>query len=167
MVLAGTADPTFLPWLRQGLAAHIDSGAQDGLAPHDSATATVAVKLVAEGGSTRTEEVPSPPIRLRGPAEVIGLAATEIVRCEPVDGTTDAEPNYFAHVELASPDLPWRFTPAAADDRGRLQPWLALVVVEDRAGVSLEHRGAADMPGAAVLHVDDASLELPDLAQCW
>jgi hypothetical protein len=158
--------PTFLPWLRSGLAGHLAETAVAGLAPHDSATASVAVRLAAssEDGDDRTEGVPSPPIRLRGPGAVLGVAAGEIVRCEPTPGTADVEPNYFAHIEFASADLPWRFTPAAPDRDGRLQPWLALVVVEDRPGVRLEQRGGQARP---VLHVDDPGRELPDLTGSW
>ncbi len=158
--------PVFLPWLRVGLAAHIDTVAVDGLAPHDTATATVGVLLHATGadGAERRADVPSPPVRLRGPGDVVGIAAAEVVRCEPSAGTFDAEPNYFAHIEFASPDLPWRYTPAAPDGRGRLQPWLVLVVVQDRPGVQLQDRGPLARP---VLHIDSAGAELPDPSQCW
>jgi hypothetical protein len=156
--------PTFLPWLRAGLAAQLQVRAVDGLAPADSATITVGV--VAHGsGPDADDRVPvtGPDVRLAAPGEVVGLDQTLVVRHDPEPGATDAEPNYFAQVELAAPDLPWRFTPAAPGG-DRLQPWLALVVVAERAGVWLEPAGGGRLD---VLHVDSAEAELPDLAGCW
>jgi hypothetical protein len=156
--------PRFLPWLRTGLATMIDEVAVDGLATHDSASATVAVRLVASGpGVFDVEPIDGPAIRLRGPGEVVGIDPAQVLRHDPEPGTADAEDTYFTLIEFAAPDLPWRFTPAApADDR--LQPWLALVVVEERDGVRLEGRGAGRLPA---LHVDDPSRELPDARQSW
>ncbi|WP_204046450.1 hypothetical protein, partial [Acrocarpospora phusangensis] len=162
---APTPAPRFLPWLRTGLAAALTESAVAGLAPHDSATVQVPVLLRATGeGGEVVDDVTGPPVRLRGPGDVIGLDPAQILRRAPEPGETDAEANYFALVELAAPDLPWRFTPAAPDAYGRLQPWLALVVVEERDGVALLDRGPALPP---VLTVDSAEAELPDLAQCW
>ncbi|ROO87572.1 hypothetical protein EDD29_5185 [Actinocorallia herbida] len=158
--------PTFLPWLRSGLAAHLDVPAQAGLAPADTATITITVRARGTGpGSDTDQPVPGPAVRLRGPGEVIGLDPRQVLRRDPEPDTTDAEPHYFAHVELASPDLPWRFTPASPGD-GLLQPWLALVVVAERDGVSLE---PAVWPARApVLHVENGLAgELPDLRHCW
>lgn len=156
--------PRFLPWLRTGLATAIASAAVDGLAPHDSADAEVSVRLRASGDAGETVvPVAGPPIRLRGPGDVVGLDPAQVVRHDPEPGTADAEGIYLTQVELAAPDLPWRFTPAAAGDN-RLQPWLALVVVERRDGVWLEERGAGRLPA---LHIDDAARELPDARQCW
>ncbi|MER7457932.1 hypothetical protein [Micromonospora sp. NPDC126480] len=160
-----TPAPQFLPWLRTGLATAITEPARAGLSVHDTVSATVAVQLRATGdGGDRVDPITGPPVRLRGPADVVGLDPAQILRRHPEPGATDAEANYFAIVELAAPDLPWRYTPAAPDADGRLQPWLALVVVEDRAGVTLVERGPARCP---VLHVDRVEAELPDLAQCW
>lgn len=150
--------PAFLPWLRTGLAAHIAEAAVEGLAPHDSTTVAVTVALRSTGSAgERVDPITGPPVRLRGPADVVGVEATQILRMRPQPDVYDAEANYFALIEFDAPDLPWRFTPAAAAEH-RLQPWLALVVVEDRRGISLVNN---------VLHVDDGDRELPDLTQCW
>ena len=50
---------------------------------------------------------------MHGPGDVLGLDPRQIIRTEPTAGTTDFEPNYFAHLELAEAALPWLFTPAA------------------------------------------------------
>ena len=57
----------------------------------------------------------------------------------------DHEPNLFAHVELTSADLPWRFTPGGSVG-GKLRPWLVLVVVEDGAQASLATRSGGALP---------------------
>ncbi|HEY7070597.1 MAG TPA: hypothetical protein VH479_10800, partial [Acidimicrobiales bacterium] len=157
--------PTFLPLLRSGLAAYLDVPAVQGLAP--GGTATVSVTVQAHGSGPEADNllpVPSPAVRLVSPGEVLALDPLQVLRHDPEPGASDAEPNYFAQVELAAPDLPWRFTPASPGD-GLLQPWLALVVVEDRDGVWLAPAGEAGRLPA--LHVDDAERELPDLAHCW
>jgi hypothetical protein len=158
-----TGTPRVLPWLRTGLAAQITARAVEGLPPAASADVSASVELHASGTvPDLVETVPGPALRLRSPGEVIGLDGAQITRCSPEPGATDAEPNYFPHVELAAPDLPWRYTPAAADD-DRLVPWIALVVVEDGPGGTLEDRPDGRCP---LLHVPDPG-ELPDPAQSW
>jgi hypothetical protein len=62
-----------------------------------------------------------------GPGDVASLLTSAVTRRYPTPGTADAEEPKVALVELAEPDLPWRYTPAApAGDR--LRPWLVLVV---------------------------------------
>jgi hypothetical protein len=156
----------FLPWLRRGLGTTIVERAVDGLV--DTATASALVELTVTGtpvrdGTDDVRDVTPHLVRLLGPGHVIGINPTEILRTDPVDGLADFEPNYFCLIELASPDLPWRFTPGAPDTANRLQPWLALVVVEDREGVSLETR-ASRLP---VLVVDDVTRELPPADDVW
>ncbi len=156
--------PSFLPWLRSGLATQISAPAQDGLAPTDTTSVSVTVKLLASGTQkSSTESLQSPQLRLRGPGEVVGIDPALILRRDPQPAASDAESNYFALVEFSPPDFPWRYTPAAASAE-RLQPWIVLIVVEDRPGVWLETGGAERL---SVLHVDDAGRELPDLRQSW
>jgi hypothetical protein len=156
--------PHFLPWLRTGLASHITDLARNGVAPGDSATVSVRVQLRASGTQDDVNEtVPSPDIRLRGPGEVVGIDPTLIVRHDPEPGTNDAESTYLVLIEFSAADLPWRYTPAAASGN-RLQPWIALVVLEERDGVRLETGRTSRVP---VLHVDDVGHELPDLNQSW
>ena len=158
-----TVTPVLLPWLRTGLAAQLDVAATDGLPPAATADIRATVQLQATGtGPDVTEPVTGPPLRLRAPGEVIGLDPTQVLRTSPEAGATDAEPNYFAHVELAAPDLPWRYSPAAAAD-DKLVPWIALVVVEEGAEATLEDRPAGRCP---MLHVTDPVM-LPDPAQSW
>ena len=45
-------------------------------------------------------------VRLRGPADVVGIDPHEIVRTDPRPNTTDFEPNYFPAIEFDRPDFP-------------------------------------------------------------
>jgi hypothetical protein len=147
---------TFLPWLRRGLAQALTAvdPLSGPIARGPSITARVGVLDVE---ATRT-------VRLHGPDQVTGLAPGQVLRSEPRPDSGEVEPTMFPYVELAAPDLPWLYTPAAPDGDGRLRPWLVLVVVREQDGVELELRSGA-LP---VLRVDSSlSDELPDLADSW
>ncbi len=71
-------------------------------------------------------------VALFGPGDVAGIDPRAIVRVEPRPWTTNFEPNYLAHIEFADEDFAWRYTPAAPDlGKGRLRPWIALVVLAE------------------------------------
>jgi hypothetical protein len=153
----------FLPWLRRGIGQAI--GAPDSLrGPLALRPALTAfIELADDAGDTESAESP---LSLLGPGDVTGLAAGQIVRCEPTPGTTDYEPNYLPYVELAVPELPWLLTPAAATTANALRPWLVLVVVETRDGVELTNPPSASCP---VLEIDGALVadELPPLEDSY
>jgi hypothetical protein len=150
------ADPTpaysLLPWVRRGLASQIAD------APGVN-FASLPLTLAVNG----TAVTPAPHVRLPGPGDVKSIDGRAFIRSEPRDGADAFEPNFLAVLELATPDLPWMFTPAApAGDR--LKPWLCLIVLPDGDGISLTPR--AD--GPAILRIDaplDPAAELPDLGQ--
>ena len=77
---------------------------------------------------------------LAGPGDVERLTAGQIIGRRPHPGTHDAEATMMAHVELAAPDLPWRYTPEPHTGAPALRPWLVLVVGTP-AEVSLEADG--------------------------
>ena len=147
---------SFLPWMRRGLARSL-AGAADGSGVPLNAAATVTAGVTIAGSEVTRE------LRVMGPGSVVGLSPEQVIREEPTSGTSDFETSHFAHVELLSPDLPWMFTPAAPNNE-RLVPWLVLVVVERREGVTLS---GATNGRLAVLNVDDASRELPKLSEAW
>jgi hypothetical protein len=144
-------DLHFLPSLRRGLARHAaapDPGA-GGLA-----AATVPMAFDVAGTPVSRDA------GLLGPHRVASLAPEEIVRRYPVPGAVDVETNCFPHVEFFAPDLPWRFTPAAAGTDGRLRPWLALVVV-DTATEDIVYASGRLSVAATELH------QLPPAAELW
>jgi hypothetical protein len=132
-----------------------------------TARISVPAALRINGGETVNMQV-----RLYGPGDVVGLDPRQIVRTDPAPLTTDFEPNYFPSVELDRPDLPWLFSPAAADvgesaPKGRLQPWLCLVVVRRQAGVKLFVNPRRPLPTLVIESPARPVLELPDLAEAW
>jgi hypothetical protein len=150
----------FLPFTRRGLVAELrdsTAAAQGALPQRASIRLDLTLSDGLGGASTTTA--------LAGPGDVVGLDPRSIVRLTPRRDATNVEPNYLVAVDFDEPDLPWLLTPAAADARGRLRPWLALVVVEARPGVSIDVPAGAPLPQ---LRIDSgASRELGDLAGSW
>lgn len=154
-----TANLSFLPSAREGAAATIAT--VDTLAPQ-GAVADLAVAL------TVNNNPPIPmTVHLRGPADVVGLDARQIVRMDPPPDSQSFEPNYFPCVEFDRADCPWLFTPARADTNGRLRPWLCLVVVREQDGVSIEPAGTGPLPVLRITAPARPGDELPDLRECW
>jgi hypothetical protein len=145
--------------LRSGLAAEVSSAAVDGAATGLRATGTVRLTVSANDGSSALTTPRE--IELYGPGDVVGIDPSEIVGHYPQPGTPDAEPNYFCHVEFASGDLPWRYSPVGPDTQGRTPPWLGLVVVEEGEEAVIEERPQQ----LAVLHTSAA--HLPPSTQLW
>ncbi len=116
----------FYPWVRRGAAAHV-------AAPDVAATTGMRTTLpVSVTFNDDPATVAATTLELFGPGDVLGFDARTIVRVSPPPRTTDAEPNYFAAVELAEVDLPWRFTPRSeVTATARLRPWLTLLVCRD------------------------------------
>lgn len=153
------ANLSFLPWVRQGAAATI--GASDTLSLQ-TAVANLSVAVTING----TQPVPVT-VRLRGPADVVGLDVHQVIRMDPHPDTTDFEPNCFPSVEFDRADFPWLFTPAKADTTGRLRPWLCLVVVREQDGVNIGPVGQGPLPVLQIAAPARPVDELPDLAECW
>ncbi|HTV24784.1 MAG TPA: hypothetical protein VMG12_39095, partial [Polyangiaceae bacterium] len=142
--MSGTA--RFLSFLRVGLAA-----AQTGK-PALGALSPYSLSIAGEALAGN--------FRVLGPGDVLGLETSEVVREFPPASSRDHEPNLFAHVELRSADLPWRYTPGGAEG-GKLRPWLVLVVVD--AERRLERAAA----GARLPVLRAGANELPNLAESW
>jgi hypothetical protein len=152
---------SFLPWVRQGAAAAITVADTLGAAPLPP-VAGVAAALTLNGAPVTT-----PTITLRGPAEVVGIDANQVLRTDPYPGTTDFEPNCFPSVEFDRPDFPWLFTPAKANDKGQLRPWLCLVVIEQHAGVSVTAAADGSLATLRIAPPASPAAELPDLGESW
>jgi hypothetical protein len=151
---------SFLPWVRQGAAAGI--AAVDTLGAGQPAVAQLAVSVAVNQGA-----LPAMPLRLRGPADVVGIDPRQIIRVDPAPDTRDAEPNYFPCIEFDRPDFPWLFTPARATTNARLRPWLCLVVVKKQDGITLGRRGDARLPALEIASPANAAGELPSLEDAW
>ncbi|MET9479623.1 DUF3892 domain-containing protein [Streptomyces sp. NPDC006638] len=149
-----TGGLTFLSWVREGLAA--TGVADDPLTGPLPARTTLTLH-------PRVNERPERTVRTRlyGPGDITALDPAQILRTFPAPDSRDAEPQLFAAVEFDRPDLPWMFSPAGAAARGRLRPWLVLVVVE-AAGAVLD-----TAPGGGLPRLVCSPAELPDLAHSW
>ena len=77
---------SFVPWVRQGTAAAI--AVQDTLGSNLRGEAALTANLTINGSA-----VPPVTLRLRGPADVVGIDPRQIVRMDPLPGSTDFEPN--------------------------------------------------------------------------
>lgn len=151
----------FLPWLRRGAAAAVDAPDRPG------ATLTARASFVVQV-DVNGQPVPQQTFRLLGPGDVTGLERRQVIRTDPVAGATDFEPNYFPAAELDEASLPWLFTPASADPvTERLRPWLVLVVVEHRDGVTVRASRDHPLPRLAIASPAHPREELPDLAESW
>jgi hypothetical protein len=148
---------SFLPWLRQGLANQIQSPDFDATV-RVRASVTVQLELRGQQVAGGTATVPvNRQVALFSPGDIVGIDRRAIVRVEPRHWITNFEPNYLAHVEFYDEDFPWRYTPAAPDAvRGRLRPWIALVVLtedEFTEGANIKDRPLPyiDVPDLGVL----------------
>ncbi len=153
------ASLTFLPWVRQGAASLIAT--RDTLSADQPGAASLSAAL-----TINTTVMPPVTVRLRGPADVVGIDSNQIIRREPQPGTADFEPNYFPCIEFDRADFPWLFTPAAAAN-AKLRPWLCLVVVRQQDGVTLASSVDAPLPSLQIAAPANAAAELPDLNECW
>lgn len=135
---------TFLPWVRQGLANRI--GAVTTMRP--SIDVTLEIEGTKKGEGTIPETVHRT-VELYGPGDVIGVDAAQISRIEPANWVTNFEPNYLAAIEFYDEDFPWRYTPAAPNDR-KLLPWLALIVLEEEK----EFKEGGNVAGRPLSYID-------------
>jgi len=153
-----SANYIFLPWVRQGAASGIKT---PDMSPNQPGVVSVKVMLALNGAAPDIERL----VRLYGPGDVTGLDRLQIIRTEPRHLATDFEPNYFPAIEFDRPDLPWIFTPAAANADGKLRPWLCLIVVRRQSDVTLRLDRSLPLP---VLEIKaNAQDQLPDLAESW
>lgn len=149
------ATVSFLPWMRRGISTAITRRDDD---PGTAPRAQVPVTITFDGNLGATAS-----IDLVGPGEITGLDPRVVVRTYPAPETFNSEANYLALVELAQPDLPWRFTPTRASAGDRLRPWLCLIVVRDDEIEELGPGGGA-LPERVVIATNQV---LPRLDQSW
>jgi len=128
--------------------------------------AQVNVQLEAKGdkigGGSLAVSV-SRPVALFGPGDIVGIDKRTIFRTDPRDWITNFEPNYLPHIEFYDEDFPWRYTPAAPDSKGRLRPWIALIVLEE--GEFAEGKNIKDKP-LPYVDVPDLSV-FPKTEELW
>ncbi len=149
------SDLVFLPWARRGFARAIS--AKKTTADSANAAVTFAVKLAADAQAAIETSA-----RLIGPADIVGIDATQILKTDPRANSFDFETNYLASVEFKAPDLPWMFTPWTHDSQ-RLEPWIALIVLEKSGDDLVRSDPTRPLPYVTLA----STAELPNLAQFW
>lgn len=146
---AGLAGYYFIPAVRRGLSATIT---QDAAGERAEVQAQFHVR--AEGPTSNDRDFPAT-VRLYGPGDILGFDPAIVTRTDPRPDVGDFEPNYFALVEFADPDFPWRFTAKQGTTTG-LMPWITLVVLEtgefDESGYknSVKEKKNPDVPWFSV-----------------
>jgi hypothetical protein len=146
-------DLEFAPYMQSSIGAAISTTVPDG-------PAVISPVLTLLGPDKEvTVQPPLGDLRMLGPEGAIGIDTRRVARVDPPPGIQDTEPNYMPCIEFDAPELPWLFTPARADDAGRLRPWLVLVALET-AGHPLQS-------GRALPFVDVDTAALPSLGQSW
>ena len=88
------------------------------------------------------------PFSIMGPGDVADLKPGAVVQMMPPPGTPDHEQDKCVHVDLAAPDLPWRYSPTLANGR-QLVPWIVLVVGTP-ATVTLLPNQLVQLSGSAI-----------------
>jgi hypothetical protein len=155
-----SANYIFLPWVRQGAASGIQR--RDDLKADQPGVVSVPVNLQVNKAVDVGRQV-----HLYGPGDVTAIDPLQVIRTEPRHLANDFEPNYFPAIEFDRPDFPWLFTPAKADDSGKLRPWLCLVVVRKQKGVTLSVDPKLPLPVLEIKSPAEPKNELPDLAESW
>jgi hypothetical protein len=103
--------------------------------PGVAAAGTLSAAAVLSDGSTSTPVT----LGLANVGDVRGIDVSLVTRQYPAPNGTDAETEFFPLVEFAAPELPW-LLPTPTLGQGPL-PWLCLVVVQVRDGVSVAGQG--------------------------
>ncbi len=117
-----TANYSFLPFLRQGLA--------NSLKNTGGARAVYTVELALKADSAVADNTTPRDVELYGPGDIVGIDARSILKTDPLNYITNFEPNYVAYIDFYDEDFPWRYTPVTPGTPHRLNTWLALVVLK-------------------------------------
>ena len=144
----------FFSWFRQGLLADLSN--RGGVPSSNAGRLVYPVRLRVNEGQPVDVDV-----QLYGPCDVTGIDGREVIRVEPPRLMTDFEPNYFPSIEFDRPDFPWLFTPANANSKRQLRPWICLIVVK-KDGATLTTDARKPLP---LLECSQA--ELPNLEESW
>lgn len=173
-----TSGYLFLPHLRSGLSAYLPqqpAGSSASTAKH--AVLDVALKLDKYNlsGEMKSELIRKT-ISLYGPGEIVSFDPSAIKIHDPVDYVSDYETSFFPTIEFWDPEYPWRYTPFASPDNGKLMPWLTLIVLvaENSENVQreFEHVGAQTLSDQSnkqsLPFIRNVSVQnLPDLNEAW
>ncbi|MEJ2503209.1 MAG: hypothetical protein P8177_07800, partial [Gemmatimonadota bacterium] len=129
----------FLPWVREGASTAVRTPDTLGAGLPGRAALPLGLRV-----NQRADVAVG--LRLYGPGDGVGIDTRVVVRTDPPHLAAAFEPNYFPAIEFDIPALPWLLTPATGNARGRLRPWLCLVVVRKQPGVTLTSGRGRSLP---------------------
>jgi hypothetical protein len=133
--------------------------APDTLSSNLQSRVSLGVKLRLNTG----DETNKVQMRMLGPGDVTGFDSRQVIRTIPQHLTPEFEPNYFPAIEFDRPDFPWLFTPASANSKKQLRPWICLVVVPKQESILV----ADPNRPLPILKVKDTQTDLLDLSESW
>ncbi|NER10046.1 hypothetical protein SAMN06265375_101422 [Muriicola jejuensis] len=145
---------SFLPWVREGINNELQI---DPLQDNLRARLQMPFKLKGSGIDGDKQETINQQISTYGPGDIVGINKSIIIKTEPHDWITNFEPNYLPCIDFYDEDFPWRYSPTKPDNEDRLQPWLALVVIEE--GTFTEGKDLTDKPLSYFVLNEDVSPE--------
>lgn len=145
---------SFIPWLRRGLAT--------GITRPDSGFAGTWDNPIGVNIQLNDGNAASTSIDLVEPGDIVGLDPRTVARTFPRANESDAEFRHLVMVEFDQADLPWRYTPAAANGQ-KLRPWLTLLVLVDPDEVTVTPASPSQKLAVASM----SKAVLPDLSEAW
>jgi hypothetical protein len=159
---------SFLPWVKTGLGASIRNNEKELVGPRAKIQAKLSVRVYDEANNSSVVPI-SKDFFLYGPGDIEGILNTVIIRIEPIANTINFEPNYFPFIEFSQPDFPWKYTPARPvreeeRKKGRLSPWIALIVLEEDEFEGPTPTNSGSLPQ---IEIKKPKNSLPDLKQSW
>jgi hypothetical protein len=152
-----TTTLTFLPFFKHGFNFASSATTTPGYI-------TAQLSLLALANGNPTPPIDGPPVRLRGPGDILGITQNVTARLEPPAGKNDFEPNYFPFVEFADPDFLWRYSLETDTTTNRMTPWLCLIVLTQK---ELEEKGTIQhvKDGKSILRISRKLL--PPIDKAW
>ena len=163
----------FLSYVRAGMSGLVSAVDTLGRGAPIPAIASVDINVPVTGADYQDETQPKPDtiatnhVSLHGPGDISGINSRQVIRTFPRDRATSAETTMFPLIEFDRPDFPWMFTPAQATADGRLRPWLCLVVVARKDGVTFGPLPGKPLPVLSIESPASVGAELPDPADAW
>ncbi len=145
---------SFLPWVREGINNELSV---DPLQDNLRARLQIPFKLKGTGIDGDKQETINQEISTYGPGDIVGINKSIIIKTDPHDWITNFEPNYLPCIDFYDEDFPWRYSPIRPDGEDRLQPWLALVVIEE--GTFTDGKDLTDKPLSYFVLNDDVGAE--------
>ena len=119
----------YLPWMQRGLSVFIDE--QDTLVVDkwkNTKRPEIHLKTIFNDKNNKTQAEEVITIQLVGPGDVSTINHVVAVKqVVPKPDSKDFQTDYYPFIDFYEEDLPWRYTPATANEN-KLRPWIAILI---------------------------------------